>query len=377
MRVENVLYIHGYVNLYGAEKSMLSLISELDRKKFCPFVILPKSGPLYKELKDLGVKCYRFPISVVNRYSNIFKVMGFFMMIIPSVAFVMLLIKLNKISIVHTNTSHVFIGAIAAKILRVKNVWHVREIAIASKIIVKALSLLIGMFSDRIIAVSQSTVKALFLPISYNKKVSIIYDGIDLEKYIPMEPISDGVFRVGLIGRITRWKGHLVFINAAAMVLKKYKNIKFYIIGEADTIYNFAYKDELKRIIQELGIEKDVEFLGFCMNMPRIYSLLDVSVISSILPDPCPNVALESMAMRKLIIASKIGGLPEILVKECAIFIPPNAFQALAEKIMLILHDPDKFHDLAQRGHWRAVECFGLKKYVNSITKLYSEMLCN
>ena len=132
----NILFIHQSADLYGSDKTLLQLLTYIDRKKFNPIVIIPLDGPLKEELEKINIEVYITP--VLKLYRNIVTLKNsikFFSEYKKAINFLDELNRKHQFDIVYSNTLAVSLGMIYAKKRKIKHVWHVHEIIVHPKII--------------------------------------------------------------------------------------------------------------------------------------------------------------------------------------------------------------------------------------------------
>lgn len=183
---------------------------------------------------------------------------------------------------------------------------------------------------NKFIAVSNQT-KSSWLKLGIpEEKVSVVYNGIDTEKFKPSENFLVERKELGLqsdervflfVGRLNRDKGIEVLMKAFALIIEAGVKARLLIAGnpvldpkEDSPEGRVKYKLSLEQLAADLRIEKQVNFLGHMPNTRTLYRASDVTVVPSIWPDPCPRVVIESLACGTPLVASRIGGIPEILM---------------------------------------------------------------
>ncbi len=135
-----------------------------------------------------------------------------------------------------------------------------------------------------------------------------------------------------LPGRLTRWKGQLVLIDAAARLRAQGRDVVFVLAG--DDQGRDGYVDELRRAIEQHGLKDRVLITGDCSDMPAAYALADVIVSASTDPEAFGRVAVEGQAMGKVVVATDHGGAREtIAAGATGILVPPGDSAALAEAL--------------------------------------------
>jgi glycosyltransferase involved in cell wall biosynthesis len=127
----------------------------------------------------------------------------------------------------------------------------------------------------------------------------------------------------------------------------------------------------LESLAAELGIAASVHFLGFRPDLPRIMAAADLFVLSSRW-EGCPMVVLEAMALGRPIVATAVGGVPELLVDgESGRLVPPESPEALSQAIQEILVDPDGLLDMGSRARQRLLACFQVERSARQMLQVY------
>jgi glycosyltransferase involved in cell wall biosynthesis len=120
-----------------------------------------------------------------------------------------------------------------------------------------------------------------------------------------------------------------------------------------------------------LGIRGNVKFLGFREDVPALLQTMDVFVLPS-LSEGLPLSVLEAFALQKPVVATSVGGIPEIVRDETTGYlVPPKSPEALAVRIIGLLRDPQKAAKIGQAGRKRVEEAFGLEQMVQKYQSLY------
>jgi glycosyltransferase involved in cell wall biosynthesis len=156
-------------------------------------------------------------------------------------------------------------------------------------------------------------------------------------------------YLVGTVANLRKEKDYPTFIKAASIVVKHRKDVRFISIGEG------ALRQILYDLVIELDLSKYFYFLGYQENPLELVNALNVFVLSSV-TESSPNSIIEAMSLEKPVIATSVGGIPEVVVdRESGILIEPGDFQTLAACILDLLERPDVCSDLGRRGRERVI----------------------
>jgi glycosyltransferase involved in cell wall biosynthesis len=387
--------------LGGGEIALLNLVRHLDLRKIKPVVVLGAEGPLAEQLR-LIVDTHVLPLSprVTGQRKDKLGITSLFRIrdIVDVLAYMLRLarfIRANDIHLVHTNSLKAdIIGGIAGRLSSRPVVWHVRdriEDDYLPRSVVRIFRLLCRLIPSYVITNSAATLRTLRLKPDFRS--TAIHSGVELNEHVriasvvhdgtstPMPPARDssaqGLFRIGLIGRISPWKGQHVFIHAAAQVVQRFPKVKFLIVGSA-LFGEDLYEREVRQLVTQLGVELFVGFTGFRTDVKQAIADLDVVVHASTKGEPFGQVIIEGMAAGKPIVATNGGGVPEI-VKDgvTGILVPMEDASAMAEAICRICADPVLAKAMGSSGKKRVAEHFTIEQTARKVESVYVEMRKN
>jgi glycosyltransferase involved in cell wall biosynthesis len=211
-----------------------------------------------------------------------------------------------------------------------------------------------------------------------SNRITVLYNGVDVPPTpAPADieacrsemnlPETDRV--VGVVGNLYPVKGHQYLIDAIPAVLEKCPDTSFVFAGRGQL------ESELKHQVNRLGLSKRVHFLGLRQDIPRILALLDVFVLPS-LSEGLSMAILEAMMAEKPVIATRVGGNPEIVLDgETGLLVPPKDSHALAASLIALLKDRDLATQFGGKGRRRAERQFSLQTMVSAYQSLYDECL--
>ena len=146
---------------------------------------------------------------------------------------------------------------------------------------------------------------------------------------------------IALVGRISRWKGQMILLEAFNELIQNRTNIKLVFVG-APPPNQENFQEDLEKKIAELQLEKNVIILPFQNEIQKIWQAIDIAVVPSTEPEPFGMVAIEAMLAHKPVIASNHGGLTEIVVDEQTGFlVAPNNQHELVVALEKLIQSED------------------------------------
>jgi glycosyltransferase involved in cell wall biosynthesis len=387
-----VLFFDHTAAMSGGEIALANLLAHLDPEKVCATVVLGAEGPLVNRLRpafDVHVLPLSPRVSAQKKdslgVSSLFRLRD----VADVVAYIFRLMRFMRaygIEVIHTNSlKSDLIGGVAGRMCRRRVIWHVRdriEDDYLPKAVVRAFRLLARVIPTDVIANSAATLRSLRpgsratatpQESAQKSKMVVVHDGTEL---VAAAKRNRGTsLRIGLIGRISPWKGQHVFIQAAKLVTHRFPEAKFVIIGAA-LFGEQEYEKEVRQLPAKLGIEEDVEFAGFCADVNRAIAGLDLVVHASTKGEPFGQVIIEGMAAGKPVVATDGGGVPEIVEDgKTGILVPMENAEAMAAAICGILSDPWMAAEMGRRGRERVKQRFTLERTARGVEQVYERAL--
>jgi len=292
--------------------------------------------------------------------------------------------------IVHTHTAKAgFLGRLAARLARVPIVIHTYHghvldgyYGFLRNWLLHQMERGLALTSDRIVAISPLVKQDLLTyRIAPPEKISVIPLGLDLEPFFQCGSLKGGFRRelglnpdtslVGILGRIFPIKNHYLFLESAARVVEEESNVRFVIVGDG------VLRSNIETYAQNLGIRDQVIFTGWRRDLPRIYADLDLLVVSSN-NEGTPVSAIEAMASSCPVVATRVGGIPDIVQNhETGYLVPPKQPQALASAILELIRDSKKAEQMGQCGQQFVKRKFSVDRLVSDTENLYEELLAS
>ena len=185
----------------------------------------------------------------------------------------------------------------------------------------------------------------------------------------PLVPRQAGVLRVGMIGRMNaHYKNHLGLLSAAAVLLRSFPQAEFLVAGDG------PLRGELEGECARLGISAQVKFLGDRRDIPAVLASLDV-VVSPSDSESLSNVILESMAAGLPVVATSVGGNPELVTTDRGILIPPRDVDAMVAATGRLLQDAELRAELGENARRFVRANFSAQSVTAQYEDLYTDLL--
>jgi glycosyltransferase involved in cell wall biosynthesis len=185
------------------------------------------------------------------------------------------------------------------------------------------------------------------------------------------EILADSPIRIGIVGQVEEWKGHEDLIDALHILDRKDEPFLCRIFG-AD---NSAFALRLKSRIEEYGLTDNVEWVGFVANKNLIYDAIDVCVAPSRFQEPFGMVAAEAALHGLPVIASRVGGFPEVIINEqTGYLVDAKCPEQIAEKIRVLLASPAKRVEMGMRARTYVESSLGADKMIERMETIITEL---
>jgi L-malate glycosyltransferase len=210
------------------------------------------------------------------------------------------------------------------------------------------------------------------------EKIHVIYNGVDVDRFAGARGDREGLLGsfgsgsklIAVVANMySRVKGHAWLIEAARIVCRSVLSAKFVLIGDG------AERPKLEQQVRQAGLEENFLFLGHRQDVPELLACCDLSVLPSE-AEAMPNSLLESMAAGLPVVATRVGGTPEIIVDGVdGLLVPPQNPQALAQAILHILQDADFARRLSRSGQEKMQRHFGFDRLIAQLEQFYSNSM--
>ncbi len=375
-----VLHIHTLPIISGSGINTFLSMKGMDREVFKVDLACAPGGPLIELVQKNHMRVHTFknlvqPIHPVKDLLSVVDLASF--------------LRRNHYHIVHTHNSKAgFVGRLAARIAGVPVVIHtVHGFAFHGQepawrqLLYRNLEKLASHLCDRMIFISQPLIDwALKEGVTTKDKIVKIYSGIDLNRFQPATFDEEQRARekwgigpndpvMGIVSKLWEGKGHEVLIKALKDVKKDINKAKLVIVGEG------YLEDKLRSLTDNLGLTDSVIFTGFQTDVSEVIRVFNVAVLPSFF-EGLGRVLLEAMAMEKPVVASRVGGIPDIVKDGINGFLTtPGDTKELGDALKKLLNDKRLATRMGKDGRKGVTAELSADVMVNTIKDVYKASL--
>jgi glycosyltransferase involved in cell wall biosynthesis len=232
-----------------------------------------------------------------------------------------------------------------------------------------AMSRRVGVF----VTVSESVAGSLRQIGISEAKILVIHNGIsDPSANVVVGPRERLQPRIGIVGQVGPWKGHEDLFEAFAAISAHFPGVETHIFGNTES--EFAY--HLKRLAKALGIADRLVWRGYVSDRSHIYSTIDLCVVPSRLEDPLPTAAIEASFFGLPVVATRKGGLPEIVVDGLTGYLVDSGnSKQLAMRLAELLQDHELRNKMGAAARQRALQKFSRARFIDDFLRLLNPNL--
>jgi glycosyltransferase involved in cell wall biosynthesis len=373
-----VVFVNHVARLSGGEIALERLLAAL-KGSVAAHVILGEDGPLVERLRAAGAQVEVIPVppsirdmrkeSITPSKIDARSALG----VLLHVWRLRRRIRELEPDLVHTNSLKAALyGGLAGRLAGVRVVWHIRD-RIAEDYLPRAAVRLVRVASrvlpTAVIANSKTTLATL-----PQRRGHVLYGVVTDPLVTPSyDPRPGPELTIGMVGRMSRWKGQHVFLEAFARAFRALP-VRGRIIGSV-MFGEEAYEAEIRSRVDELGLGDQIEFRGFREDVWAELVELDILVHCSITPEPFGQVVVEGMAAGLPVVASAAGGPAEVIQDGIdGLLTPPGDAEELARTLRRVADDPELRRRLGTRARI-ASRRFSGERTADELTGIYEQIL--
>jgi glycosyltransferase involved in cell wall biosynthesis len=359
----------------GAEQLMPTILKKLKLSGFniriCALQIRA-GNPIASDLERLGLPVDLIPIRNLRQPFNLFRILRY--------------LHLHRPQLIHTQLEFAdILGTVAAKILGIPSVStvHTLDGFPPKKTALGRMKLrwfLLGKFCGRVIAVSEKTrlhyLQSGGLP---PDKVITLYNGVDISRFKNTDATQTAKLKQALhlplnsrviitIAVLREPKGIQFMIEALPAILEQCPDVHYLIVGDGE------HSAALTDLVAALAIKNQVTFTGHRTDIPDLLGCCDIFVLPT-LKDALPTVLIEALAAERPIVASDVGGVPEIIENGVnGLLVAPGNPSKLAEACLRLLKDNELSRQIVLAGSKTVLQRFNIDSQIEQLSRMYEEL---
>ncbi len=340
----------------GAEKLLAEFARHMDPERFdLRFISLGQKGAVAEEIEAHG-----WPVTALNQPEGLRKWLIFQLG---------WLLRQWKVDILHThNTKSLFYGAPAAWLAQVPVTVHTRHgQRFGSSPLHTSVFRVLTRLTDRVVCVSRDSTGLSATEGIGRRRLRTIWNGIDITRFTYAGPCANGP--VIMVGRLSSEKDVATLIRAAALARQAFPAFRLQVAGEGKCL------PDLRQLASDLNLNSAVEFLGEVHNVPELLAKSSLLVLPS-LTEGISLTLLEAMARGLPVVATHVGGNPEVVVDgQTGYLVPIQQPAQLAACMVDLLRNPQRSIEMGRRARDRVLKHFDVARMVANYESLYCETL--
>jgi len=380
--LKHILFVQPYASqVGGVDAVLLQLVRGLDPDKYRAFVLLPGPSPYVEAYKAAGATVLFGPVAVFGKPTDFGYYFRNLWRLFRSFRHIRRIVKQYHIDLIHSHKMETIGPNAVGRIMGIPTVQTVHELARSPLLAYRFVGWLNHVLNDKVVVLCERS-KLMFRWFNRESaKLVKIYNGIAEAQ--PTRGSGEGSCLrrelrlseedriVVAVARLSPMKGLEYLIAAASAWKSAHPEIKVVIVGDVAFAHEKPYKERLMRMVAEAGLQETVYMLGLRRDVSQLLRQSDLLVLPSVY-DIFPTVILEAMSAELPIVATDVGGVPEMVREGCGYLVPPRDAQALADAVIRVFSS-----DYAEMGR-RAGELFRREftkeQYVKRTTALYEEI---
>src|SRR5499426_4125730 len=370
-----VLHLITSFEVGGTERQAVELLKRIDRRRFdARLAAIRLEGPLYGEVVELFPRVPQFPLTSFYNANAARQLMRLRNWMVS-----------ERVDILHAHDFYAgLLGAAAARLAGVRVVACQRHMRLSDRRVHEWGTRLTHRLAHRVL-VNSEAIRDHLLAGGHiaTEKIVVVRNGLSAaaeraaldddgrakrrSALLRELNLDEGAKLIGLVARLQPVKGHRYFIEAASRVAAVEPKAHFLLVGDG------ALRREIEEQAARLGAGDRVHMLGDRNDAALVPAGFDVAVLAS-LSEGLPNAVMEAMAAGAPVVATAVGGTPELVIDDDTGFlVPPADADALARRILDALQNPEWSARRAAQGRRRVLDLFSMRRMVESVERLYDE----
>ncbi len=357
-----IMMVIGGLGAGGKEQQLLSLLKGLKQRNNYSIVLVVMNPNGSRESEALE---YIENLFVIKRIFS-------FDIFSPLIRIVQVARKLN-LSLIHTWGSGIwdFLGLCVSRWLKIRYLHGGIRSAPATLNFNNRLSKWCAKRADAVVANSQAGLMAFGQ--EKNPKAKVIYNGLDLSRFEGIKPISSE-YDICMVANFSQNKDHQTLVNSMAIIFKAFPQAKLLLVG-----HDAGNLSITKTLVNRLGLDDSVIFVTDCLKPWQLIANSIIGVLATnqtIHGEGISNAILEYMMFSKPVVASDNGGNSEVIVPGMnGYLVESGSAEAIADKIILLLENPDLAKKMGILGKEMVIKNFGMNRMIDSYESIYMDLI--
>ncbi|MEW5721224.1 MAG: glycosyltransferase family 4 protein, partial [Chloroflexota bacterium] len=373
----------------------LNLLAQLNRSRWLPLTICPAEGDLPTRCRAAGVETAIVPIQNFRSTStqragctvaDPFAIGANIRALFISAHTLAVFLQTRRPALIVTKGlfTHLY-GGLAARWAKIPCVWHVQD-RVSNRLgpLFPWTLAITGRVLAREIIVDAESIARQLTPIVPSNRITVIWNGVDTHVFFPRVAHSylkeewrakSGDLLIGVIGRLTRWKGQHVLIQALAEIADEFPNARVIVIG-TPLFDNDAYARSLQDDVARLGLGDRVLFAGFRWDLPAALAALDIVAHTALEKDSTPLAVVSAMASGKPIVCTRVDGTAQLFDEGVdGLLVPPGDADALAQQLRILLRNADLRDRLGRAARAKAERELSVEQFARRCESVFERAL--
>jgi len=348
-----LLFLDQFGTLGGGQRVLLETLNSLDRAQYQATVALGTNGDFRERLLEEGIPVMDLPLGSYHsgKKTPLDMVRFFFRSLYCAVVLTGWVFR-HRPDLLFANAPRTFVCVtLAGCFTRRPVVWHLHNVLPQG--VELSLLAIFSRWVHSIVVCSQAAAQPLLerRP-GLQSKIRLIYNPVprlkqptagDVDKLRKSFGVWPDDVCIGILGRVTPFKGQWHFLQAARLVLQQTHGARFFVIGSpAAEKTDQEYYSQLRLIVEQSGMKNRVFFVEHQRDVENFLAMMDVVVVASQGPEALPQTVIEAMSMGKVVIAPASGGIVEIVEdRKTGLFAEVEEAEKLAGAMLKLIHEPD------------------------------------
>lgn len=384
-RRQRIAYVNHTGQVSGAEAILLTMLRGLDRKQYHPVVICPAEQGLRSAVEAEGVEWVAMPALVARFTWRPDRLLRYAASLAGTIVALRRVIRRLDPDMVHANTIRAGIAVtLATAGTRRMVLWHAHDILPRHPLSSAIRTLAFLSPGTSILAVSLATGRAFRGRLPFGKRIQVLYNGSDLSRFPMKRPgdaplkqelgIAEDSFLICTAGQICARKGQRELVEAFARCAASSPRMHLAIAGKALFPHDEAYRDQLIDQVKAEGLQDRVHFLGQRGDIPSVLRSADLFVLNS-RQEPFGLVLIEAMASGTPVLATRVGGIPEIVTDSVnGWLIEKDDTAGLAAKLMELAQTPAMLASVVNTARDLTCPGFSVAQFHARLSRCYRKL---